>query len=201
LANDMNSNTVGALLAYCDWLLGKHYATVSQIKPWKIAIHKVFGAVADDGRYESISLERVDLDDVALRFRTYGAQQYKSESIDAYLSRIRRAIDAYTYWRENGRPPVFRKVGQKSAGTSQESGAPRKPTSTRPPARQSMPEVPSHVSATERYEFSYPLSRGMAHISVPMPMSHRDIDRIKTVLGTLEEQPQIPESTGEPKAA
>lgn len=196
VASDMNSNTVGGLVAYCNWLLDKHYATLAQIKPWRIAIQKVFGAVADGDDYESISLDSVDLEDVFRRFRTYGVQTYKSESMDAYISRVRRALDAYRYWQENGRPPVFRQVGKKGAGddAAKQTGTPKQQS----PAKERRFTL---ASKPDQYEFSYPLATGMAHISVPLPMTRRDIERLTTVLSTLEEQPQIPERTGEQNAA
>jgi hypothetical protein len=206
----MNSNTVGGLLAYCDWLLDKHYATLSQIKPWRIAIHKVFGAVADGGPYEDISLEDVDLDDTARRFRTYGAQTYKSESIDAYLSRVRRAIEAYEYWKANDRPPVFRQVSKKADGD--EAGKAKKPTQKSggkkpdlrlaengageqdPPA----PQEPGFI------EYPFPLRSGkIAKLVLPQRLEKVDVDRMVQLLHALQFEPQsqIPERTGEQDAA
>src|SRR3954447_8430947 len=106
----MNDKTIEGVLAYCQWLLDKGYAGPSQIRPWKIALQKVFETTEGDG-YLSTSIEGLDLDDVIRRFRTLAAQTYKAESIDAYANRVRRALEAHEFYLENHRPPTFRQVG------------------------------------------------------------------------------------------
>jgi hypothetical protein len=194
-SSDMTTRTVGGLVAYCDYLRDKGYQTPNAVEAWKVAIKKVFETVEPDG-YEAISLEGLDLDDYVRRFRTLAGTQYKAETIGVYQRRVLNAIEAHEYYLANGKPPVFRKGSQRptdagTPGTAKKKAAPSKSERSTPLAA-----VPS-----ERYEFSYPMSYGMAHISLPMRLSRRDIERLTTVLGTLEEQPQIPEHTQERDAA
>jgi hypothetical protein len=193
-STEMTTRTVGGLLAYCDWLREKGYQSPNAVEAWKVAIKKVFETVEPNG-YETISLEGLDLDDYVRRFRTLAASQYKAETISVYERRVMNGIEAHEYYLANGKPPAFRKGAprQKDAGTAP---AVKKSAAAKPGRSTPLAAVPS-----ERYEFSYPMSYGMAHISLPMRLSRRDIDRLTTVLGTLEEQPQIPEHTEERDAA
>jgi hypothetical protein len=117
---DLNTPTVGGLLAYCDWLKEKGYQGANAVEAWKTAIKKVFETV-ESQEFESISLDGLDLDDYSRRFKTIAGAEYKAETIDVYARRIRNAIEAQQHYRKNGKPPSFRKPtrrpkhGQKSA--------------------------------------------------------------------------------------
>jgi hypothetical protein len=131
------------------------------------------------------------------RFRTLAGAQYKAETITVYEKRIVNAVDAHEYYIANGKPPAFRSP---SARVRASDGDPAKKATVS--ARK---QVPKQVSLApqqpEKYEFNYPMSYGMAYVSVPMRMTRRDIERLTTVLKTLEEAPQIPEQSGEQLAA
>jgi len=188
-------------LAYCDWLRDKGYQSPSAVVDWKTAIKKVFSAVEPEA-YEAIALEHLDLGDYVRRFRTLAGAQYKAETIGVYQRRVTNAIEAQEYYIANGKPPVFRS-GQRTKVDGDATASTKKP-----PQKTAQKMAGDQARATtvpapapERYEFSYPMSYGMAHISLPIRMSKRDIDRLTTVLSTLEEQPQIPEHTGTRLAA
>lgn len=188
---DMSERTVGGLLAYCDWLREKGYQSSSAIEAWKVAVKKVFATVEPD-TYEAIVLdERLDLEDYVRRFRLLAAKQYKAETISVYERRVTNAIEAHSYYIANGKPPAFRSGAQRAKADDASLGT------AKARAKQPSPKlkVEQQPASPERYEFSYPLSNGMAHISLPIRLSKRDIDRLTTVLSTLEEQPQIPEHT------
>jgi hypothetical protein len=198
MASDMNSRTIGGLVAYCDWLLEKGYAGASQVGPWKIAIRKVFEAV-DGTQFEGIAIDGLDLDDVFRRFRTLTAQTYKSESQDAYTSRVRRAIEAYEYWLTNDRPPVFRQVGKKTDDTDAPKASKQasKPTSDQPPIK---------VGAVDEefIDYPFPLRNGQtARLSLPRRLERADVERMVQLLNALQYEPQaqIPERTGDAIAA
>jgi hypothetical protein len=205
MASDMNSKTIGAVVVYCDWLQHKGYATASQVGPWKIAIRKVFEGV-DGPEFEDVALDGLDLDDAFRRFRTLTAQTYKSESQDAYVARVRRALEAYEYWVTNGRPPVFRQVGKKS-----DDGDAAKPKSAGKAKAKVLPEDRTEVSLKrhtpenpEFIDYPFPLRNGqIARLSLPPRLEKQDVDRMVQLLHALqfEPQPQIPERTGEQVAA
>jgi len=192
---DMSERNVAGLLAYCDWLREKGYQSSNAVEAWKVAAKKVFATVEPD-TYEAIVLdEHLDLDDYVRRFRQLAAKQYKAETITVYERRVSNAIEAHAYYIANGKPPVFRTGAQRAAKAEGEPNATTAKATKKPTGGQAKPS-PLAAAAPERYEFSYPMSYGMAHISVPIRMTKRDIERLTTVLGTLEEQPQIPEHTG-----
>lgn len=202
MASDMNSRTLGGLVVYCDWLSDKGYAAPSQVGPWKIAIRKVFEAVDGTG-FEAKPLDDLDLDDAFRRFRTLTAQTYKSESQDAYVGRVKRAIEAYEYWLTNQKPPAFRQAGKRNddgdAGKARETAP--KPKTT--------PLTAVETDREERkvedfIDYPFPLRNGqIARLSLPQRLEKSDVDRMVQLLHALqfEPQPQIPERTGEQAAA
>jgi hypothetical protein len=193
--SSMSTRTVEGTLAYCDYLRDKGYATAAQIDPWKTAIKKVFDTVEGED-YGSLDWSSIDMDEYLSRFQTLAGPQYKSESIVTYGRRMKNAFEAHQHYLTTGKVPSFRKGGSRNKAAESDGVAPPQNTPpTQAPSRLvSVPEV-------QNYEFNYPMSKGMAHISVPSSMSKRDIDRLITVLQTLEEQPQIPEHTGQVMAA
>jgi hypothetical protein len=195
---EITHNTIDGLLAYCDWLVEKGYAPASQIEPWKTAVKKVFHTV-DGEDYGSLSLDNLDLDNRISRFRVLAASQYKHESITAYESRLRRAIEAHAYFLEHGRPPTFRQVTKRSSG-DESAQKPVKPKAS------AAPKATADVTTVgpEFFDLDYPLDGGgMALLRLPRRMSKADVDRLSTVLRTLQadEQRQIPERTGEEQLA
>lgn len=196
MSAEMSERTVGGLLAYCDWLRDKGYQGPNAVDAWKTAVKKVFAAVEPDA-YEALSLENLDVEDYIRRFRTLVGAQYKAETVAVYQRRLTNAIEAHAYYIANGKPPVFR-AGQRTKNAAEAVATSKKPAKS-PGAGERLaakPRLAVPETVPERYEFSYPMSYGMAHISLPIRMTKRDIERLATVLGTLEEQPQIPERTG-----
>ena len=125
--NNLNSRTPGGTLAYCDYLIGKGYATAAQVNPWKTAIQKGFETVEGED-WTSLDLVNIDLDEYLGRFRTLAGAQYKAESITAYARRIRNALDAQEHYIATGRPPTFRQGTKRSKSEGSESGAARQHT-------------------------------------------------------------------------
>jgi hypothetical protein len=198
----MNTNTIGGLLAYCDWLVEKGYAGATQIEPWKTAVKKVFGTVNGED-YESLSLADVDLDDYMRRFRVLAQQQYKAESITKYGQRVRNALDAHAYFLEHQRPPTFREVTKRQTGDEPVSMR-TKSRSAAGPSRPSAVHAPESTPESEFFDFEFPLTTGrMVAMRLPKRMVNADVDRLCAVLRTLQTdaQPQIPRHAGEALAA
>lgn len=191
---DMNARTVGGLLAYCDWLRDKGYQSRNAVEAWKTAISKVFKAVEPEG-YESVSLDGLDLDDYMQRFRTLAGSEYKAETITVYARRIRNAIEAHDYYRENGKPPSFRKPPARSAASKTATKASAQKQKAKSATRS--PEQPQPMG--ELVAFPFPLRSGqMAELKLPSRLDKTDADRLSVFLRALqfEEQAQIPERTG-----
>jgi hypothetical protein len=196
---DMNDRTPAGLLAYCDYLMDKGYATAAQINPWKTAIQKVFETVEGQG-WESIDLSSVNLDEYGLRFQTLAGAQYKAESITAYRRRLLNAIEAHEHYRSTGRPPTFRQGGKRPK--ADEKSASGNVVAMEPKAKENAAAAtPSGGLMT----FPFPLDDGrIASLSVPPRMKSGDVDRLCAFLRTLQddrEQRQLPRQTGEQEAA
>jgi hypothetical protein len=187
----MSNRTVEGTLKYCDYLVDKGYASSAQIDPWRTAVRKVFETV-EGADYGALDWTQLDLDEYLARFQTLAGAQYKSESITAYGRRLKHALGAHEHYLTTGKAPSFRKgtprlkAVEPEAATRHEAGTKRLPVSSGVRAMQ--PDV---------YSFDYPLSRGMAQVSVPLPLTRSDIERLSKVLATLEQAPQIPERTGD----
>ena len=102
-----------ACSAFCDHLIDKGYATDTAITPWKNAIRKVFEIMGDDTGH-AVDVTSVDLDDLLERFHVKARGTLKDSSRNAYARRVRHAVEAYSFFLENNRPPTFRKRGPRS---------------------------------------------------------------------------------------
>ena len=121
MGDEMNSRTVGGLMAYCDWLKAKGYQGASATESWKSAAKVVFETVDPDS-WESVSLDGLDVDDYIKRFQTLAGSKYRAETVTVYGRRIKNAIEAHGYYLENGKPPSFKRgATRKSDGEGQES--------------------------------------------------------------------------------
>lgn len=189
----MQNRTVEGLIAYCDWLVDKGYATVAQVDPWRTATRKVFETVEGED-YASLDLSGIDLADYLARFQTLAGSQYKSESIVTYGRRLRNALDAHEHYLSTGRPPTFRRGGSSSKKESE-----AKPKAAGAAPAQAPAQTPS-IGGPGFVEFPFPLRGGqMAQLRLPTRLDKSDVDRLSAFLRTLqaEEQPQIPRRTGE----
>ena len=191
----MQNRNVEGLLAYCDWLVDKGYATVAQVDPWRTAIKKVFETVEGDG-YPSVDLTSIDLADYLARFQTLAGSQYKTESIVTYGRRLRNAIDAHEHYLSTGRPPTFKRGGSspKQDGDAKPKAAKVLIAETQAPAQT------AGLSGVGLVEFPFPLRSGqMAQLRLPTRLDKTDVERLSAFLRTLqsEEQAQIPRRTGE----
>lgn len=190
-AHDMRSRTAGGLLAFADYLGEKGYQGHGAVKAWKIAITKVFETTANDGAdWESTSLDGLDLDELTRRFHTLTGNTYKAESVAVYRRRIANAMDAQAYFIEHDRVPTFKQQPQKKTKAEQPTSPER---SQRESAGEDSKVVKLPSPPADFFEFTYPLSPGrFVRMELPPSMTKREIERLCTVIQTLEEQPQLP---------
>jgi hypothetical protein len=199
VAADMNTQTVEGVLAYCDWLFRKGYASETQVRPWKIALQKVFETVFGEDKYLTQDTTSLDLDDLMPRFQKLAGDRYRVDSVEAYGRRVRNALEAHAHYLQNGKPPTFRQPSKRKSGAETPAKVPAKKSG---PSPSSPPAGPP--GGPEFFELEYPLTTGrMVRLHVPKKMAKTDVDRLSAVLRTLqaEEQAQIPERTGNSEAA
>jgi hypothetical protein len=197
---ELNDRTPAGVLAFCDYLMNKGYATAAQINPWKTAIQKMFETVEGDG-WESLDLDSIDLDEYGSRFQTLAGAAYKAESITAYKRRVYNAIQAHEHYRSTGRPPTFRQGAKRSK--PEEKDTPAKVVSMEPKANAGSPAATAPTGGM--MTFPFPLGDGrIASLTVPPRMKPDDVNRLAAFLRTLQddsEQRQIPRRTGEDQQA
>ena len=194
MGSAMQDRTVEGLIAYCDWLVDKGYATVAQVDPWRTATRKVFETVEGE-QYASLDLSGIDLADYLGRFRTLAGSQYKSESIVAYGRRLQNAIDAHEHYLSTGRPPTFRRGG---SAPKQDGAA--KPKAAKAARTTNAPAQTPAGGGAGLMEYPFPLRGGqMAQLRLPARLDKSDAERLCVFIRTLpmEEQAQIPRRTGE----
>jgi hypothetical protein len=202
---DLHEKSVGGMLAYCEYLAAKGYASKAQIDPWRTAIQKVFSTVEGDG-FESLDLTGVDLAEYLDRFQKLAGADYKAESITTYHRRIERAINAHDHYLATGKPPSFRQRSAKGESKGQ-APAPKSEGSVvgldaKAPALEA-PKAP----AAGLMEFPFPLKGGkIAKLHLPTRLAADDVNRLSAFLRALqdeqEEQRQLMRRTGqEAKAA
>lgn len=195
--SDMHSRTVAGLMAYCDWLKEKGYQGTAAAESWKSATKMVFETVEPED-WGSISLEGLDLDDYMRRFQTLAGSKLRAETVATYKRRIANAMDAHAYYLENGKPPSFKRGTARKVAEG-EQPAPAAKTKKGGESKGSESKV-AKLPSPDFFEFNYPLSPGrVVRMELPFAMSRREIERLCTVLQTLEEQPQLP--PGEAQAA
>jgi hypothetical protein len=190
----INSKTVEGLLEFCDYLLKRGYAGESQVNPWKIAIRQVFTTVDGEGA-GSVDVATLDLDDYLSRFEVKARGDYSHGSLQAYVRRVRKAIEAYSYFLENNRPPTFRK------GTPRPMASTLAKDTDAAEVKRLTPRAPNAGAngitngGGGLIDFPFPLRSGqMAHLHLPPRLNKEDADRLSAFLRTLqfEEQGQLP---------
>jgi hypothetical protein len=197
---ELNERTPAGVLAFCDYLMNKGYATAAQINPWKTAIQKMFETVEGDS-WESLDLDTIDFDEYGSRFQTLAGAAYKAESITAYKRRVHNAIQAHEHYRSTGRPPSFRKGGNRPKPEDKDASAKVVPMESK--AGGSVPATTTPTGGM--MTFPFPLGDGrIASLTVPPRMKADDVNRLAAFLRTLQddsEQRQIPRRTGEDQQA
>jgi hypothetical protein len=195
MSSTMQDRTVEGLLAFCDWLMEKGYASVTHADPWKTATRKVFETVEGEG-YLSLDLSGVDVAEYLGRFQKLAGSQYKAESIVTYGRRLSNALDAYEHYLSTGRPPSFGRGGS----SPKKNGEARPKQAKTTPRTQAPAQLPAPNLGTGFVDYPFPLRGGqMAHLRLPARLDKGDVDRLSAFLRTLqsEEQAQIPRRTGE----
>jgi hypothetical protein len=193
MAAEINERTVGGLLAYCDWLRVKNYQSANGVEAWKTAIKKVFESV-DGASYEDVSLDGIDLDEYVDRFRVAAGGQYKAETVAVYGRRIKNAMEAQAEYVATGKQSILARRARTPKGEGDQAAAKPKPKQSRTTTPQNTNKVTKLPLPADFFEFTYPLSPGrIVRMELPFQMSKREVDRLCTVLQTLEEQPQLPQ--------
>lgn len=98
-----------ALLEFLDYLARKGLMNKTTVGARKAAVNNVLGILDDD---EADDVSKIDLDDVMLRFHNIHGSKYTPDSLSAYKSRVKTAVEDFLNYIQN--PMAFRPNGQNS---------------------------------------------------------------------------------------
>ncbi len=181
---ELQRRTVGGLLAYCEYLMTKGYASSAQISPWRTAIQKVFEAVEGE-RFVSLDLSSIDIDEYMQRFQTLAGGMYKSESITAYKRRVQNAIEAHEHYLSTGRPPTFRQGGKRMPKDDAAKNQAATPEPTVPAAHSASTDTNGLI------DYPFILKDGrMVVLRMPPRLTSDDVNRLSGFLRMLQDDPQ-----------
>lgn len=177
---DINSGTGAGLMAFLDYLVEKGYGSQSAVGPWKSASRQILQAMEGED-YEGKDVSAIKPDEYLDRFENRGRGKYKAESLRAYRSRFRNAINSYRAFLEDGSIPKFRGSRQ---GASKETPAKHAPADT---GRSADPAKPS----PRLVEYPFPLRSGeLAYVRLPARLEKADAERLAAFVRTLVFEPQ-----------
>ena len=194
--DQISSGTAAGLFQFLDYLVDKGYAPPNSVRPWRIAARKVLEEMEGE-RFLDTSVLDFNVDEYMDRFATKKRHEYKAESLSAYRTRFRRAVDVYRGYLTDGngwKPPSFkgsriRATSPKDTnGTVVEIGA----------ATETDTAVPITATRGTLLDYPFPLSDGdLAHLRLPRTLTPRDAERIGAFVKTLafEPAPEDPRRT------
>jgi len=179
----INSGTVDGLLAFCDYLIEKGYATSGGVSPWKSAVKQVFEAV-EGPEYADTDVRELDLDSYLRRWENMERGHYKAESLQSYGSRARRAHEAYLAYLENGTTP---KLGRRTPRRKETDA--RSDTATTP-QRNGGGGSGGASAVADLVDYPFPLRSGqLAYLRLPRQVERSDAERIAAFVQALVSEP------------
>lgn len=181
-AQVINAGTVDGLVAFCDYLIEKGYATSAAVTPWKSAVKQVFEAV-EGPMYGDTDVRGLGLDEYLTRWETMERGNYKAESLQTYGSRLRRAHAAYLAYLENGTTPQLARRAPRRRETDERSTEPT----------QSQRNIGSGAAPTtaDLVDYPFPLQSGqLAYVRLPRQLHRTDAERLAAFVRTLVFEPQ-----------
>jgi hypothetical protein len=186
---DIGSGTAAGLLAFMDFMINKGYASSSSVSPWKSAAKQVFSTVEGDD-YESLDVRGLDVEEYLGRFENRSIGKYKADSLAAYRSRFRRAVESYqSYLADPNWKPNLRATPRRSNGEGAKARTGR-PASRPSPAPN--PTPPSGGGSPSLITYPFPLKSGqMAQLHLPTTLDREDAERLTQFVRALVfEQPR-----------
>lgn len=196
----IGSGTANGLLAFCDYLKDRGIAPASAVNPWKSAAKNVFSRVEGTDDFGSVDIQAIDVDEYMTRFANKSRGEYKPDSLNAYSSRFRKAVEAYRGyladpmgWRPKLRASSRRspEAGSNGRTSASDGGVLAQTAGTLNPVAPASPAAPQ----PGLIDYPFPMRNGeMAHLHLPSPLDKEDADRLTQFVRALvfERQAQLP---------
>ncbi len=188
---DIANGNVRGLLAFMDFMVEKGYGSAAAIGPWKSAAKQIFEKVEGD-QFEETDVRALDIDEYLGRFENRSMGKYSADSLRAYRSRFRRAVEAYrSYLADPNWRPAMRRSQRRDVANGEAETPPRrqKPTGARAAAAPT-PAKPAPSGSVITYPF--PLKSGqLAQLHLPTQLEREDAERlIQFVRALVFDQPR-----------
>lgn len=188
-SSSIATGSVAGLLDFMDFMVQKGYARAATIGPWKSAAKQVFEKVEGE-RFAEADVRAVDVDEYLERFTTLSIGTYSAETLQAYRSRFRRAVDAYlSYLADpNWRPTMPRSARRTANGERAAKPAPRTPRPTDEPT----PTPAAPIPSASLIAYPFPLKSGqVAQLHLPTQLERDDAERmVQFVKALVFDQPR-----------
>lgn len=182
-----SDGTAGGLFEFLDWAEQKHELPKSQVANWRGAAKNVLGIEED---YEALDLRTLDLDDFLRRFEIASRTKYKSDSLNAYKGRFKKAVEAYRSWLDQS--PDWKGAVAPRAAVS--GGG---PTANGAKSAAQKPRVAAATPAGGTIDHTFPLRPGVyARLSLPEDLSSRDAKRLAAFISSLAFDEQLAITAG-----
>lgn len=177
--------TAQGMFEFFDWAESKHELPRSQVANWRGASKTVL-AIEDD--HDQLDLLTLDLDDFLRRFEIASRTKYKSDSLNAYKGRFRKAVETYRLWLEQS--PEWKGAGPVARQAS--NGAKAKPS----PRSASSDNAPEPIVAG-MINHTFPLRPGVyARLTLPEDLTSKDAQRLANFIQSLAFDEQLAITAG-----
>jgi hypothetical protein len=179
---DIATGTASGLAAFLDFMIAKGYGTAGSINPWKSATKNVFSVVEGEN-YAEFDVRTFDVDEYLGRFENRSMGKYTADSLAAYRSRFRKAIEAYrSYLADpNWKPAV--KASSRRPATENSKPKPARGSEPSPSPPSSAPSVPASPALIA---YPFPLKSGqLAQLHLPTQLDREDAERLTHFIRAL----------------
>jgi hypothetical protein len=192
--NEIANGNAAGMLQFLDYLVEKGYAPPNSVRPWRLAARKILESMEGED-YGSVSVLEINPDEYMDRFVNKKRHEYKAESLAAYRTRFKRAVESYQAYLTEGnawKPPSFkgarpRSAAPKNADANNTAKVVKMKIGT---AIEREAALPAAATPSTLLDYPFPLSTGdLAHLRLPRGLTSKDAERIGAFVKTLAFEP------------
>jgi hypothetical protein len=197
---DIATGSADGLISFIDFMVQKGYGTARSLNLAKSATKQVFSIVEGED-YGGSDVRTFDIGEYLTRFENRSMGRYSADTLAAYRSRFRRAVESYrSYLADPNWKPAARPAGaRRTVASDSSNGSQGKPKGRSVGAgSQAAPRPPLDIPASV-ITYPFPLKSGhIAQLHLPTQLDREDAERMTTFIRALVfDQPrQLPPGEG-----
>ncbi len=147
------------MLNFLDFMVDKGYGTAGSIGPLKSAARQVLGRVEGED-FGDVDVRGIDVEAYLGRFENLSMGKYTADSLAAYRSRFRKAVEYYrSYLADPNWKPTKRQTAP-ARRNAQQSGKSEPGGGTAPPIRESRLTTPAVHQSASLIAYPFPAEFG-----------------------------------------